>query len=282
MTRRPVLSRRQFLAAAGVAAAGSALGGLDAFTMARQRVRVSRHDVAIAGLPAALHGMSIAHLTDIHFFDGMDRGARRVMELMAGIAPDVTVLTGDYVESASQLGQLVPFLRACRGREGTVMTVGNWEHQLNIQPDEVRPVVEPEGATLLVNGTFVLKRQDASLAIVGLDDPRAGLPKPDLALPDVPSGATTIWAFHAPGYADQLSADRYPRPDFMLAGHTHGGQIRLPLFPALTPPASGRFVEGWYRDTFAPLYVSRGIGTSGIRARFRCPPEIAVFSLVPA
>ena len=282
MTRCPAISRRQLLAAFGVATAGSAISGYDSFTNARERVRVSRHDVSIAGLPSELAGLSIAHLTDIHFYNGMDRGARRVMELMGDIAPDLTVMTGDYVESATELGQLVPFIRACRGREGTVMTVGNWEHQLNIQPDEVRPIVEPEGATLLVNGTFVLKRPGASLAIVGLDDARAGLPKPDLALPDVPSGATTIWAFHAPGYADQIPPDRYPRPDLMLAGHTHGGQIRLPLFPAVTPPASGRFVSGWYRDTFAPLYVSRGIGTSGIRARFRCAPEIAVLSLRPA
>jgi predicted MPP superfamily phosphohydrolase len=282
MTRLPILSRRQFLAAFGVATAGSALTGLDAFTAARERVGVSRHDVLIPGLPAALHRLSIAHLTDIHFFDGMDRGARRVMELMTGIAPDVTVLTGDYVESAAQLDQLGPFLEACRGRLATVLTIGNWEHQLNILPADIRRIADGAGAAFLFNQTHVVRREDASLAIVGLDDPRAGIPSPEQALPDVPSGVPTIWAFHAPGYADLLTAGRYPRPDFMLAGHTHGGQIRLPLFPVLTPAASGRFVEGWYRDTFAPLYVSRGVGTSTIRARFRCPPEIALFSLLPA
>jgi len=282
MIRRPVISRRQFLAAFGVATGGSAMAGCDAFTWARERVRISRHDVAIAGLPMGLRGLTIAHLTDIHFYDGMDRGARRAMEHVAGIAPDLTVLTGDYVESAAQLDQLGPFLQACRGSLGTVVTIGNWEHQLSISPSEIRRIVERAGAVFLFNETHLVRRGDATLAIVGLDDPCAGAPSPERALPDVPSGATTIWAFHAPGYADLLSADRYPRPDFMLAGHTHGGQIRLPLVPAITPVASGRFVAGWYRDTFAPLYVSRGIGTTSIRARFRCSPEIAVFSLRPA
>ena len=279
MTRPPVLSRRHFLAAFGVATAGSGLLGYDAFTTARERVRVSRYDVAIPGLPVALQRFTIAHLTDIHFYNGMDRGAHRVMELMPGIAPDLTVLTGDYVESVTQLDQLGPFLAGCRGSLGTVLTIGNWEHQVGIRPETIRGIADEVGAAFLLNQTHVVRRGDSALAIVGLDDPRTGIPAPEKALPDVPSGAATIWAFHAPGYADELSADRYPRPDLMLAGHTHGGQIRIPFVPAVTPLASGRFVAGWYRDTFAPLYVSRGIGTSSIRARFRCPPEIVVFSL---
>lgn len=279
MTRLPALSRRHFLAAFGVATAGSGLTGYDAFTAARERVRISRYDVAIAGLPSTLQGFTIAHLTDIHFYNGMDRGAHRVMELMPGIAPDLTLLTGDYVESVGQLDQLGPFLETCRGSLGTVLTIGNWEHQLGIRPETIRQIAEGVGAVFLLNQTHVVRRGDSALAIVGLDDPRMGVPTPEQALPDVPSDAPTIWAFHAPGYADELSADRYPRPDLMLAGHTHGGQIRIPFVPAVTPLASGRFVAGWYRDTFAPLYVSRGIGTSSIRARFRCPPEIVVFSL---
>ena len=65
----------------------------------------------------------------------------------------------------------------------------------------------------------------------------------------------------------------------ILSGHTHGGQIRLPGLTLYTPPGSGRYVSGWYRDTLAPLYVSRGIGTATIRMRFFCPPELPVFTL---
>lgn len=279
MTHRPLIGRRQFLAAFGLAATGAAAVAWDAATAARGRVEVSRHDVPIPGLPAALAGLTIAQLSDVHFYAGMDRGAERAMEVVAELAPDVTVLTGDYVESTTQLGEFGQFVRACRGRLGTVVTMGNWEHQVGARPADMRRLSEAAGATFLLNETLVVRREEAALAIVGLDDPRAGRPIPDPALSEVPSGATAVWAFHAPGYVDLLKPERYPRPAFILAGHTHGGQIRIPLFPVMTPTGSGHYVEGWYRGGFAPMYVHRGIGTSGIRARLRCPPEVALFSL---
>src|SRR3989442_1549907 len=91
--------------------------------------------------------------------------------------------------------------------------------------------------------------------------------------------APAVWLVHAPAYVDGLRPDITPRPAAILAGHTHGGQIRLPFYTPYTPTGSGRFVAGWYRDTVAPLYVSRGIGTILIPARFCCPPELPVFTL---
>jgi predicted MPP superfamily phosphohydrolase len=84
---------------------------------------------------------------------------------------------------------------------------------------------------------------------------------------------------HAPGFVDGVPRGRVPQPAAILTGHTHGGQIRLPFYTPFTPTGSGRFVAGWYRDTFAPLYVSRGIGTVTLPARFCCPPELPIFTL---
>ncbi len=84
---------------------------------------------------------------------------------------------------------------------------------------------------------------------------------------------------HAPGYVDGVPRDLASRPAAILAGHTHGGQVRLPFYTPYTPTGSGRFVAGWYRDTVAPLYVARGIGTIVIPARFFCPPELPIFTL---
>jgi predicted MPP superfamily phosphohydrolase len=67
------------------------------------------------------------------------------------------------------------------------------------------------------------------------------------------------------------------RPRWMLAGHTHGGQIAPLGVPLMRPRGSGRYVSGWYRDPAPPMYVSRGIGTSVIPARYRARPEVAVF-----
>jgi len=84
---------------------------------------------------------------------------------------------------------------------------------------------------------------------------------------------------HAPGYVDKIQPGVVPRPAAIISGHTHGGQVRLPLYTPYTPYGSGRFVAGWYRDTLAPLYVSRGIGTVVLPARLFCPPELPIFTL---
>ncbi len=278
MTSRP-LSRRQLLLLAGGAIAGGAGLGADAFAWAPRRVQVSRHEVAVPGLPAALGGLTIAHLSDLHLYQGLHPAARRAMELVSELRPDITLITGDLVEHASQVGALPSFFRACQGRLATVVTMGNWEYQMRVRPADLAQAAESAGAVLLINDAIRVTVGGYDVAVVGLDDPRAGLPDPEKALADLPVGIPTVWAFHAPGYADHLSRLSLPRPMLALAGHTHGGQIRPPFLPPITPPASGRFVAGWYRDTFAPFYVSRGIGTSGIRARFRCPPEIAHFTL---
>jgi predicted MPP superfamily phosphohydrolase len=275
-------TRRGFLLAAGGALLGFEVAGADAFRGALSRVEVTRAELAVAGLPAGLHGLTIAHLSDIHLYDGFNPGARRAIELVQVARPDVTFVTGDIVESLGQLKTAANFLRECRGRLATVVTMGNWEHSVGVTRKEMERTCEGAGAAFLLNDALLIGDRKEQLALVGLDDPREGAPDPARALQDVPSGAVEVWGFHAPGYADRLRRKHFPPPALLLAGHTHGGQIRLPPLPAITPHGSGRFVAGWYHDTFAPLFVTRGIGTSDIRARFFCPPQIGLITLAAA
>ena len=271
-------SRRAFLLAA-CGAVGAVGIGTDAFTGALGRIQVTRADLAVPGLPRDLEGLSIAHLTDVHLYDGLHRGARRAIELIQDIRPDITFVTGDIVESTDQLPVAATCIRECRGRLATAVILGNWEHAVGATPEDMTRTCDTAGAVFLLNQAHLVGRGSAMIALVGLDDPRAGRADPEGAIRDVPSGAIQVWAFHSPGFADRLRRRPLPPPALILAGHTHGGQIRLPPLPAITPPGSGRFVAGWYRDTFAPLFVSRGIGTSDIRARFLCPPELGVLTL---
>jgi hypothetical protein len=158
--------------------------------------------------------------------------------------------------------------------------MGNWEHAMGVTREDMERTCAAAGAVFLKNDVHLIGEVSERLALVGLDDPRSGTPDPARALRDVPGGSVEVWGFHAPGYADRLRRKSFPPPHLMLAGHTHGGQIRVPPLPAITPRGSGRFVAGWYRDTFAPLFVSRGIGTSDVRARLLCPPEIGLVTLV--
>lgn len=273
------MSRRRFLAAAGVGLTGIAGSATYGFAAEPRHVSLTPLDVGVPGLASELDGLRILQISDVHLYDGLHVPARRAMALAAEARPDITLLTGDMVEHEHQLPNLAPLIEACRGRLATLAVIGNWEYAAGVTPAKLAKAVERAGAELLLNSSRIVKRGEASLALVGLDDPRAGHADPEKALAGVPSGMPVVWTYHAPGITDHFSPERYPRPTFIAAGHTHGGQIRIPLVPAVTPPGSGRFVSGWYRDTFAPLYVSRGIGTTEVRARFLCPPEIPLFTL---
>ncbi len=257
------------------------IGGSATYAFAGEphHVSITPHDVPCPGLPGDLDGLSILQVSDVHLYHGIHVAAERTMQLVAGVRPDITLFTGDMCERQSQLSNLQTMMRSCRGRLATYAIMGNWEYSAGITPQRLGRTAEAAGAELLFNQARLLRVGSASLGIVGLDDPRAGSPDPDRAVGSLPADVPTMWTFHAPGLADRLSRKRYPQPTFIAAGHTHGGQIRLPPIPALTPPGSGRFVAGWYRDTFAPMYVSRGVGTTAVRARFLCPPEVPLFTL---
>ena len=156
--------------------------------------------------------------------------------------------------------------------------LGNWEHRVGAVGQLASETYRSAGVDLLVNSSLRVDCGGAPLTLVGLDDPVAGSPDLVTARKNVAPGTTEIWLVHAPGYLDHPPETK-DRPALLLAGHTHGGQIRIPLLPPVKPTGAGRFIEGWYHDTFAPLYVSRGVGTTGIPARFLCPAELPIFTL---
>ena len=266
-------SRRRFLQGAG--AAGIAFA-VDACGVEPPRVEVTRHDIALPAAAAALDGMRIAQVSDTHL-TGNRRAAARAVEILARERPDVVVLTGDICEDADGLAALTALAASVRGSSATVGIYGNWERKSKIPEAELARAYERAGAELLVSRSMIVERESARLRIVGLDDARYVGPDLDRALAG-PAGDAEIWLVHCPQYAD-LIPDGVTPPLALLAGHTHGGQVRLPGWTPYTPPGSGRFVEGWYRDPKAPMYVSRGIGTAVIEARFCCRPELPVFTL---
>jgi hypothetical protein len=110
------------------------------------------------------------------------------------------------------------------------------------------------------------------------------LPIPELAIPEsirnVPHEPIVLLC-HAPDYVDDLLPTPVGRAlSLVLSGHTHGGQIRIPLIGATElPPLGRKYVEGWFRFGNLQLYVNRGLGTVGLPVRFNCPPEIALLTL---
>jgi predicted MPP superfamily phosphohydrolase len=268
------ITRRRFMA--GLGAAGAAIGA-DAFGFEAHRVLVSRHDVLIPGLAGSLNGLRIAQVSDVHL-PGNQLAARSALHHLQRERPEVVVLNGDMTETAQALGQVREFARAARGTLATVAVLGNWEYRTGVKGFRARAVYHDAGVDLLINQSRLLEIGGSSLTLVGLDDVLSGAPDLTAARMGLGEAGVEIWVIHEPSFADQVP-EAAPRPSMLLAGHTHGGQIRIPLMPPVKPAGAGRFLEGWYHDTPAPMYVSRGIGTTGIPARFRCPAELPVFTL---
>jgi len=269
------LSRRQFLVGAG--ALGAALAA-DAFGLEANRVVVTRHDVPVSGLPLSLHGLRVAQISDVHF-PGNQLAARAALEHVRRERPEVVVLNGDMTEAAHALGQVTDFATKARGTLATVAVLGNWEYRARVIGDRARVAYGNAGVDLLVNQSKTLDVGGSALALVGLDDMLSGRPELPRARAGLSGDVTEVWVVHEPNFADQAARPGSATVGMLLAGHTHGGQIRIPLLPPVKPTGAGRFLEGWYRDTSVPLYVSRGVGTTGIPARFRCSAELPIFTL---
>jgi uncharacterized protein len=270
MDLRRHLTRRNLLIGLG---AGAVVSAVDAFAIEPAWLEVTRHQLALADLPEVLVGFSIAQITDAH----LTRIGRVEHALLAAIrdaAPQVVALTGDLVDNDHDLGVLTELCAALTELGvRTVACLGNWEHWGEVSLDRLRSSYASAGATLLVDEWWDF---DSGLAIYASDDSTGGRPR---VCPRAPRAPVELLLTHSPAFVDESAARGF---DLCLAGHTHGGQIRVGSLAPFTPPGSGRFVAGWYESDMGPLYVSRGTGTSLVPARFLCRPELAIITLARA
>ncbi len=281
------ISRRRFLLGGACAGAGLALYGGEG---ERHWIELTHRDVFLPGLSPALDGFRIAQLSDIH----LDEYTEPFLLLDAihrinSMNPDAVFITGDYVTygilpskyaigSAWQCADLLRQLQCPR----RYAVVGN--HDVLLSRAAVIESLSANGITVLDNAHLPIERDGARFWLAGVDDPVEGLPIPELAIPEsirnVPHEPIVLLC-HAPDYVDDLLPIPAGRAlSLMLSGHTHGGQIRLPLIPPLNLPQLGRkYIEGFFRFGNLQLYVNRGLGTVGVPVRFNCPPEIALLTL---
>jgi predicted MPP superfamily phosphohydrolase len=269
------VNRRQFLkAAAGLA---GAIFLADAIVEAHSLI-VTRHDIASPTLPPELEGMRIAHLTDLHL---PCAAADRAADVIAAEGPDLVLITGDTISQHEQLNLITPYIARVRGRFGTLAVRGNNEHWARLSVGTLSAAFAAGGATLLENAHAVVQYGGARLQVVGLDDPAVGRPAIATAMRNADASLPTVWLMHAPGFIDRITPNppTLPKALLVLAGHTHGGQIRGPGCTPVVPRGSGRFRSGFYEAPLGPVYISRGVGTSVVPLRFLCPPELPIFTL---
>lgn len=281
------INRRRFLTAGAV---GASVLALYSGELERHWIEVTRHDVALRGLHAGLNGLRIAQLSDIHMDEYTEPFfLRQVVEQVNAAAPDVVLVTGDFVSegpssrryalrAASKCARILGGLK-CRQ---TYAVLGN--HDVVVDARAVTAALAAKGITVLKNAYLPLDRNGGRMWLAGIDDPVMGKPDVESAVPssirNLPNQPVILMC-HAPDYADKVLQHPAGKAiDLMISGHTHGGQIRLPLVGALELPELGKkYVEGWFRLGDMRLYVNRGIGTVGLPFRLDCPPEITVMTL---
>ncbi|MDH4184163.1 MAG: metallophosphoesterase, partial [Nitrospinota bacterium] len=182
-------------------------------------------------------------------------------------------------DSKAHLMQTVEFLRslAAPGRE-IIACLGNWEHWSMIKPEEIRKAYEAAGVRLLVDERAMTSH---GISVYGSDDGLHANDRASLVQKAVIGKNQGILITHSPFILDRFPTDGR-KYGLALSGHTHGGQVYAGPLTFWLPPGSGRFVKGHYDTPAGPAYVSRGIGTVMINARFMSRPELPYFTLTRA
>lgn len=278
-----ILTRRQFLALSGSAAAGLIVYSGE---IERHLIDIVPRTIALRSLPEAFVGFKIIHISDIHLEEYTEPFfLKDVVRKINSLQPDMVVLTGDFVSNGPLAKRrAIPWSYRCAELlqgltcQLTYAILGN--HDAMIGPAAVTDALVTHGIPVLSNRSVPIERGGQRIWLAGVAD--AIWQRPDLssALPNRRNvdREPLILLAHEPDFAD---AAVHHQVALVLSGHTHGGQVRLPFLPPIYLPELGKkYVEGlFFLKDGMQLYVNRGIGTVGVPIRFRCPPEITVITL---
>jgi predicted MPP superfamily phosphohydrolase len=203
----------------------------------------------------------------------------RALALLLAAGPDLLLFGGDYVsESPRHISDAAAVLGNVAGttRFGSLAILGN--HDYANGAGRIAAALEQRGVQVLRNESARVDDDTGELWIAGIDDALLGSPDPQRTFASVPYSARAIALWHEPGLAEQVV--KYGA-FLQLSGHSHGGQVRLPIAGPIAAPAGGRrFVKGLNFAAGMPIYTTRGVGVYRPPVRFRCSPEVTLVTLV--
>ena len=267
-------------------ATAAVVAGSDAFLLEPRHLVAERVSVKLARLPEAFHGFRIAHISDLHFGPYMGRaGVHRAAALAISFAPDLIVLTGDFVshpfgkpngvEGARYAEPCADELALFKSAP-MIAILGNHDHWNN--PGIVEGALKDRSIPVLRNAAMPLERGRDRLWIAGIDDAMVGAADLTAAMQRIPTSEATVLLAHEPDFADE--AAHFP-VDLQLSGHSHGGQVRIPGVGALVlPTLAQKYPIGLNRVGKLQVYANRGIGVINPPVRFNCSPEVTFLTLL--
>jgi uncharacterized protein len=247
----------------------------------RTDFRVREIDVALPGLPRDLDGLRLLQLSDIHLSAFLsERELARVVDAALETRPHVAVVTGDLISfEGDPLDACIRQLARVKADAGVFGCMGNHERYAKVE-DFAAEIAAKAGIRFLRHQSHALRFGDAVLNLAGVDYQSMAGRKQYLHRAErlLAPGACNVLLSHNPDVFPVAARQGY---NLLLAGHTHGGQVRVEILDQSLNPARffTPYVYGLYRLGASAAYVTRGIGTIGIPARIGAPPEISLLRL---
>jgi predicted MPP superfamily phosphohydrolase len=214
---------------------------------------------------------------------------RQVQKIASQLNPSLIAYTGDLIHTESGIDGFLQLAKSIPSQHGAFAIYGNSEHKNGVESDKLTKILDSNGINVLVNDNQAISLGGEKIYICGVDDPTTWFDDIEKSFRGIPSESFKLLLMHNP---DNIAQAAFYESDFVLSGHTHGGQVRLPLIGAPfthslygVAMSSGYYGEKRLRKIVGrspgctQLYVSRGIGLSGANIRFLCRPEITLITL---
>ncbi len=285
-------SRRRFLVRAATGAAVGGAGALAGYGVYVEPIwpRLRRLDLPVRDLPAGLQGARLLHLSDLHLGNFNSHAyIRSVLRQCDGLGADLMLLTGDYVHGSPDfLEPVAKLLAGVEVRHGALAVLGNHDHWED--PARCRAALTAEGIHLVENRRLFLGPRGLSadppagggLCLAGVGDLWEGHKDMQACFGGVDPRTARILLAHNPDFAEhRLARVGNHRVDLMLAGHTHGGQVRLPGTRALVAPSlyGVKYARGFVQGPAFRVFVTTGVGVTILPVRLLVRPEVVLFTL---
>ena len=238
---------------------------------------VTKKDLYVPGLPDAFNGLKIIHLSDLHV-SKYGKREERIRHIIKEEKPDIIFITGDFVSNSWGITPCLKTIDGIKAPLGVWAVWGNNDNGLKAKVNRLKEGLEGFGIKILNNENTLIELNGSTIRLVGVDDPHRKKDNLTLAMEGTSEREFKILLAHSPVIIKKAAELGI---NLVLAGHTHGGQVRFPFLGAIYNHTWDlfRYSAGMFRVKSTTMYVSRGLGMSVIPIRFLCNAEFIIFTL---
>lgn len=255
-----------------------------------KHVDVNLQEIEVDSLPSEMEGLTIGQISDLHVHHWNTALVEHSIEVLNRLKPDIVTVTGDIIcNGKTYLPMLTSLFREINAEYGKFACLGNHDYSDGDSSRRIQDVYKKSDFRVLVNESVNINIKGNTVCMAGSDDYKYGKQNIPKMVQNISETTAKIFLTHNPINFPKFSEHK---PDLVISGHTHGGQIYLPFLSQLYKNFFKlNYISGIYRDQNSTLYVNRGIGTALVSAllmnkkllintpRFNSKPEISIFYL---